>query len=416
MIIVCNTAALLDAVSTVSHAVSGKSTLPALEGVLLRAAGSSLYLAGYDMELGITTAIEAQVREAGDIVLSVKLFGDIVRNLPGELVTLSTDDKMNVKIQSGMAEYEIMGISAAEYPEIPTVPDGIGFVIARGTLRSMIRQTIFAVSQTDSSRPVHKGTLFELKNKMLNLVSLDGARLALRSEPIQSEENMQFVIPRKTLVELLKMLDDEETPTSIVVGKRHVLIEVNGYVVISRLLDGEFLSYRKAIPQQVNTTIRVNTRELMQSVSRAAIVINDRVKSPLICQFDAHQIKISCSTPLGSASDVMSASVVGKEEIMSFNHQFLMEALKNTETDEVRIELNGAQSPMKILPPASWSSFCLCVCPAERATAEKETAYERNDHNDPYGVYPYGCPAEACGARDDGRRSQSGDSGRRGTL
>lgn len=359
---VCYTAALQDAVNTVSHAVSGKSTLPALEGILLRATGTSLYLAGYDMELGITTSIEAQVKTVGDIVLSVKLFGDIVRGLSGETVTMSCDEKMNVKIKSGMAEYEIMGISAAEYPEIPTVPDGVGFVVERGTLRSMIRQTIFAVSQTDSSRPVHKGTLFELHNHKLTLVSLDGARMALRSEPIQSEENMQFVIPRKTLNELLKLLDDEEKPTSIIVGKRHVLIEVGGYVMISRLLDGEFLPYRKAIPQQVNTTVRVNTRELMQSVSRAAIVINDRVKSPLICNFQSGHIKISCATPLGSASDVCHAVIDGKEEVMSFNHQFLMEALKNTETDEVRIELNGSLSPMKILPPEG-NDFLFLVLP-----------------------------------------------------
>lgn len=370
MNIICNTDALKNAVSTVSHAVSGKSTLPALEGVLLRASGSSLYMAGYDMELGITTSIEAQVREIGEIVLSVKLFGDIMRGLSGETVSLVTDDKMNVKIKSGLAEYEIMGISAAEYPEIPTVPDGVGFVMPRATLRSMIRQTIFAVSQTDSSRPVHKGTLFEIQNKMLNLVSLDGARLAIRSEPIQSDDNMQFVVPRKTLNELLKMLDDEDAPTSIVVGKRHVLIEVGGYVMISRLLDGEFIAYRNAIPKEVNTTIRVNTRELMQSVSRAAIVINDRVKSPLICQFAEGRIRVNCSTPLGSASDVMKASIDGKDEIMGFNHQFLMEALKNTETDEVRIELKGALSPMKILPPEG-DSFLFLVLPVRMPGGNK---------------------------------------------
>ena len=370
MHIICNTAALQNAVSTVSHAVSGKSTLPALEGVLLRATGSSLYMAGYDMELGITTSIEAQVQEIGDIVLSVKLFGDIMRSLPGERVTLMTDEKMNVKIKSGYAEYEIMGISAAEYPEIPTVPDGVGFVLPRVTLRSMIRQTIFAVSQTDSGHPVHKGTLFEIQNNMLNLVSLDGARLAIRSEPIQSEENMKFVIPRKTLSELLKLLDDEEAPTSIVVGKRHVLIEVGGYVMISRLLDGDFLAYRKAILPQVSTTIRANTRELMQSVSRASIVINDRVKSPLICEFKDSQIRVSCSTPLGSASDIMPARIDGKEEVMSFNNQFFMEALKNTETDEVRIELNGSLSPMKILPPEG-DSFLFLVLPVRMPGGKK---------------------------------------------
>ncbi len=362
MNIMCNRDALAEAVATVSHAVSGKSTLPALEGILLRANGSSLYLAGYDMELGITTTIEASVKQIGDIVVSVKLFGDIVRSLSGDVVSITVDEKMNVKIRCGMADYEIMGISAAEYPEIPTVPEGVGFVVERATLRSMIRQTIFAVAQNDIGRPVHKGTLFELKNKMLTLVSLDGSRLAMRSEPIQSDENIQFVVPRKTLNELLKMLDDEEKPTSIIVGNRHILIEVGGYVVISRIIDGEFLAYRKAIPQQVNTTIRVNTRELIQSVNRAAIVINDRVKSPLICEFGDGRIKISCSTPLGSASDMMNASIEGKQETMSFNHQFLMDALKNTETDEVRIELNGALSPMKILPPQG-DDFLFLVLP-----------------------------------------------------
>jgi len=364
MTILCNTAALLDAVSNVSHAVSGKSTLPALEGVLLRAKGSSLYLAGYDMELGITTTIEAQVKEPGDIVLSVKLFGDILRGLSGETVSIETNEKLNVKIRSGMTDYEIMGISAAEYPEIPTVQDGVGFVVDRATLKSMIRQTIFAVSQNDatSGRAVHKGTLFELQNKMLTLVSLDGARLALRREPINSEENMQFVIPRKTLNELFKMLDDEKVPTAINVGKRHVLIEVGGYVMISRLLDGEFLPYRKAIPQQVMTTVKVNTREMMQTVSRAAIVINDRVKSPLICKFEDGEIRVNCTTPLGTASDKMKADIDGREETMSFNHQFLMEALKNTETDMVRIELNGSLAPMKILPPEG-DDFLFLVLP-----------------------------------------------------
>lgn len=362
MNIVCNTTALLDAVNTVSHAVSGKSTLPALEGILLRAVGSSLYLAGYDMELGITTSIEAQVREAGDIVLSVKLFSDIVRGLSGDTVSMITDEKMNVRIESGMAEYAIMGICAAEYPEIPTVPDGVGFVVGRSTLRSMIRQTIFAVMQSDSGRPAHKGTLFEIHNHMLTLVSLDGARLAMRSEPIQSEENLQFVIPRKTLNELLKLLDDEDKPTSIVVGKRHVLIEVGGYVMISRLLDGEFMPYRKAIPQQVTSTVRVNTREFLQTINRAAIVINDRLKSPLICNFCDGKIKVSCATPLGTASDVVGATIEGNGELMGFNNQFLIEALKNTETDEVRIELNGSLSPIKILPPQG-DNFLFLVLP-----------------------------------------------------
>ncbi|HBT65775.1 MAG TPA: DNA polymerase III subunit beta [Ruminococcaceae bacterium] len=357
----CNKQALVDAVGNVGHAVSGKSTLPALEGILLNAAGTSLSLAGYDLDMGITTTIEADVREPGSIVLSARLFGDIVRRLPDESVFVSVDEKLATTIRCGKSEFTIMGISASEYPEIPAVSDGVGFTIPQNTMKSMIRQTLFAVAQTDN-RPVHTGIQFELENNMLRLVSVDGSRLAMRCEQIQSQESLQFVIPGKTLGEVLKLLSEEETPMSLAVGRRHVVLEIDGYAVISRLLDGEFLPYNKAIPQQVSTSIKVKTRELIGAVERASLVINDRIKSPLICDFRDEQIILSCTTPLGSACDFIAAEIEGNTEEMGFNSRFLLEALKNTETDEVRIELNGALSPMKILP-AQGDSFLFLVLP-----------------------------------------------------
>lgn len=361
MNILCDKDALINAVGNVQRAVSGKSTLPALEGILLRAAGSSLYLAGYDLDLGITTTIEAQVREPGEIVLTAKLFGEIVRKLPGEEVSLATDDKLNALIRSGATEFTIMGISAAEYPEIPSVSDGVGFTLPQNTLKSMIRQTLFAVAQTDA-RPVHTGTQFEIEQDSLRLVSVDGSRLAMRCEPIGSSEASQFVVPGKTLGEVLKLLKDEDIPMSLAVGRRHIVMEIDGYAVISRLLDGEFLPYRKAIPQQVTSTVRVNTRELISAVERASLVINDRLKSPLICDFRDGSINVSCTTPLGSASDRIDASIDGNPEEMGFNSRFLLDALKNAETDEVRIELGGALSPMKVLP-VTGESFLFLVLP-----------------------------------------------------
>ncbi|HIZ19455.1 MAG TPA: DNA polymerase III subunit beta [Firmicutes bacterium] len=357
----CNRQALLDAVSNVQRAVSGKSTLPALEGILLKAMGSSLFLAGYDLDLGITTTIEAEVREPGEIVLTAKLFGDIVRRLPEETVSLVTDEKLNTTIRSGLTEFTIIGISAIEYPEIPSVSDGVGFTVPQNILKSMIRQTLFAVAQTDN-RPVHTGTQFEVQEEELRLVSVDGSRLAMRCEPMKSKEAMTFVVPGKTLSEVLKLLSDEETPMSMAVGRRHIVLEIDGYAVISRLLDGEFLPYRKAIPQNITTTVRVKTRDLMDAVERASLVINDRIKSPLVCEFKDGKIKISCTTPLGSASDVIHADIEGNEEEMGFNSRFLIEALKNTETDEVRIELGGPLSPMKMLP-ATGESFLFLVLP-----------------------------------------------------
>lgn len=361
MNIYCNKQALIDAVGNVGHAASGKSTLPALEGILLRASGSSLYLAGYDLDMGITTTIEADVRQVGEIVLNARLFGDIVRRLPDETVFMSVDEKLGTTIRSGKSEFTIMGISASEYPEIPSVSDGVGFTVPQNTMKSMIRQTLFAVAQTDN-RPVHTGIQFEMEENMLRLVSVDGSRLAMRCEKIQSEESLKFVVPGKTLGEVQKLLSDEDTPMSLAVGKRHIVLEIDGYAVISRLLDGEFLPYRKAIPQLVSTTVKVNTREFIGAVERASLVISDKIKSPLVCEFRDGQIILSCTTPLGSACDSIEAVIEGNAEEMGFNSRFLLEALKNTETDEVKIELGGPLSPMKILPTTG-DSFLFLVLP-----------------------------------------------------
>lgn len=209
---------------------------------------------------------------------------------------------------------------------------------------------------------IRTGSLFEIEADSLRVVSVDGSRLALRCEEIHSPETSQFVVPGKTLGEVLKLLKDEDTPLSLAVGRRHIVLEIDGYAVISRLLDGEFLPYRKAIPQQTTTTIRVKTRELIDAVERASLVINDRLKSPLICDFRDGHINLSCTTPLGSANDRIDVQIEGQEEEMGFNSRFLLDALKNAETDEVRIELSGALSPMKVLPAAG-ESFLFLVLP-----------------------------------------------------
>ncbi len=357
----CNKQALIDAVGNVQHAASSKSSLPALEGVLLRASGNSLFLAGYDLDMGITTTIEAQVREPGATVLGARIFSDIVRRLPSDNVLIRTDEKLITTIESGQAKFTIMGISADEYPELPSVSDGAGFTVPQNIIKSMIRQTIFAVAQTDN-RPVHTGIQFELGNNELRLVAIDGSRLAMRCEKVQSNEELCFVVPGKTLSEVLKLLTDEDNPISIAVGRRHIVFEIDGYAVISRLLDGEFLPYRKAIPDQSSSIIKVKTREMIDSVERASIVISDKLKSPLVCEFGDDKVSFSCTTALGSACDTLNAEIEGEQEEMGFNSRYLLEALKNTETDKIRMELSGPLSPMKLLPVLG-ESFLFLVLP-----------------------------------------------------
>ena len=363
MRITCARQALVDAVNNVQRGVASKSALPALEGILMKASGSSLFLAGYDMELGITTTIEADVAEAGELVLTAKLFAEIIRKLPEEEITIESNDRNNTVIRSGHSEFTIMGFSSADYPELPTINDGAALTMQQSVLKSMIRQTIFAVAQSDT-RPIHTGVQFEIADNTLRLVAVDGSRLAMRSEEIKSNESLQFVVPGKTLSEVLKLLSDEEEPLYVTVGSRHIIMEIGGYSVFSRLLDGEFLPYRKAIPVQTTTTIRVKTREMIDAVDRASLVISDRLKSPLICRFKDDQIFLSCVTALGSVNEMIGVGMEGRPEEMGFNCRFLLDALRNTESDEIMIELNGAQAPMKIVRTTG-ESFLFLVLPVK---------------------------------------------------
>jgi DNA polymerase III subunit beta len=357
----CNRQQLNEAVLNIQRAVSTKSSVPALEGILLKAEDHEITLCGYDLELGMTTKIEAGVEEKGSVILSARLFGDIVRRLPADLVYLSSDIKNMTVIKSGPADFSIVGIPAEEYPELPVITGETSIRIANNILKSMIRQTIFAVAESDA-KPIHTGTLFELGKNRIKLVSVDGYRLAIREETAQCQEEMTFVVPGKTLTEVMKLLSDGEEELEILVGRRHIIFNIGKYCVISRLLEGEFLDYKAAIPDTSSTEIIVPTRAFIDSVERVSLLITDRLKSPLRCLFEDNKIKVSCSTSIGRANDQLDAKISGNNVEMGFNNRYLLDALRNTEGDEVKIQLNGALSPMKVLPREG-DSFLFLVLP-----------------------------------------------------
>ena len=173
----CEKALLQAAINTASRAVSSKSSIPALEGLLLQA-DASLTVSGYNMQTGIRTKVSAEIKEGGELVINARLFGDIIRRLPDDVVVFSTDDKLNVRLTCGDAAFDITALSAADYPELPEVEDQFSFTIQQNTLRNMIGETLFAVS-TNEARPVHTGSLFEIGEGGLTVVSVDGFRLAV---------------------------------------------------------------------------------------------------------------------------------------------------------------------------------------------------------------------------------------------
>ena len=364
----CDRQKLNEAVLNVQRVVSSKSSIPALEGILLTANASSVKLCGFDLEIGMTTEIDAEVKEPGSIVMGAKLFGDIVRRLPAEQVTFAADDKQITRIESGEAKFSVVGLPAQEYPEFPKINGEKNVKIPSSTLKGMIRQTLFAVAENDA-KPVHTGTLFEIEDGKIRLISVDGYRLAIREEAITGTEKGDFVVPGKTLGEVMKLLGDGDEDVELQIGMRHILFRIGGYTVISRLLEGDFLDWRAALPKECSTEIRVPVSDFTACLERVSLLITERLRSPVRCRFADESICLSCSTAIGRANDRLGAKITGAEVEMGFNSRYLLDALRNSECDEVRIQLNGPLSPMKVLP-GEGDSFLFLVLPVRLKSGE----------------------------------------------
>ncbi len=357
---------IAEAVNNVSPAVSSKSALTALEGILLSCKNGTLSLTGYNLELGITKVIEVKSQEDGDIILPAKLLGEIINKSASGEISFATDEKNLTVINTGNSEFTILGIDAKEYPEIPTVNDQNQFSLPNSLLKNMIGQTNFAVSQSDQI-PITTGTLFDLCDGVLNMVAVDGCRLALRKEPVKVDGEFYFVVPGKTLVEIQKLLiklagDDQEDSVEINVSRKHIIFSIKGYSVVSRLLEGEFLDYRAAIPTEKKTTVRVSTREFIRSIDLTSIIITDKIKSHIRCEFADSSINVSCVTTIGKANDSLGASIEGENVTIGFNNKYMTDALKASECDEIIIEMSGPLSPMKLLP-TDGDAFLFLVLP-----------------------------------------------------
>lgn len=359
----CEKALLQNAISITGRAVAQKSSIPALEGLLLRT-GQSLTVSGYNMNTGIRTRIPASVAEEGEIVLNARLFGDIIRRMPDDMVTLSADEKQMVHLSCGDADFDISGLSAADYPDLPEVEDEYSVSIQRKILRAMIEETSFAVS-TNESRPVHTGALFEVNEKGLTMVAVDGFRLAVRREPLEkiSGGAFSFVAPGAALNEVKSICGDVEETASVTLGKRHILFEIGDTELICRRLEGEFLDYKNAIPRTNPITITAETKSFIESIDRVSVVISDKLKSPVRCIFDHDKVLLSAKTGNGEAKDVCRLTGDGGGLEIGFNNRYLMEALRYAPADMVRIELNTGVSPAVIVPVDEKENFLYMVLP-----------------------------------------------------
>lgn len=366
----CEKALLQAAISTASRAVAPKSSIPALEGILLEA-GENLRLTGYNLETGIRTCMDAEIKEQGSLVLSSRLFGDIVRKLPDDVVVFSSEN-YTVNIKCGMSEFNILATDPAEFPSLPEVEQNANsFHIQRDKLGSMIRQTLFAVSSNES-RPIHTGSLFEVEGDSLTVVSVDGYRLALRKEEIGEKQGdaFSFVVPAAALGEVEKICGDSEEITLINQGQRHVLFQVGDTMLVSRRLEGEFLAYRNAIPKNNTVKVEGDTKALLSSIDRVSLIISDKLKSPLRCVFGNGLLDITTKTAIGDAADQCPVQGDGGSLEIGFNNKYLMDALKAAPADRVRMEMTTGVAPCVILPAEGEENFVYMVLPVRLKAGE----------------------------------------------
>lgn len=358
----CEKALLTGAVSIASRAVAVKSSIPAMEGILIEA-GETLRLTGYNLETGIQATVPAEIVESGSLVLSARLFGEIVRKMPDDVVVF-TSQGYTVNIKCGLSEFNILGTDPEEFPELPSVDQQNALTIGQPTLRAMIGQTLFAVSDNEA-RPIHTGSLFEVDGSGLTIVSVDGYRLALRREAVEEKRGadaFSFVVPGSALSEVERICSGEENVT-ITQGARHIMFRTGDTVLVCRRLEGDFLAYRSAIPRNNTVQVEADARALLSSIDRVSLIISEKLKSPLRCVFGDGVVSITTRTAIGDAADQCPITGNGGDLEIGFNNKYLMDALKAAPAARLRMEFTSGVAPCVILPAEGEENFIYMVLP-----------------------------------------------------
>ena len=347
----CQKTDLYEVLPNVAKAASAKTPMEALASIRLHAAGQELSLTGYDLELGIRTAIPAAVEEEGVLLAESRLFAELVRRMPDGPLTVETDSHLKITITGGDTSCQLAGMSADEYPDLPEIEQEQGAVIPQGLLRSMIEQTIYAVS-LDETKPIFTGELIEMTDGVLNIVALDNYRMAVRTEPLPGQEPMKFVVPAKALREIQHLLTDDEKnehPCVIRLDQNHAMFDIGNYTVYARLLAGEFINYRRSIPDISKTEVLLSRRELTESLERCGLLISEKNKTAVRFQFDENKVLISCQNVVGSVDDTLNCEITGDKLVIGFNNRYLLDAVRAVQGDRVRLFLTGPDRAVKIM-------------------------------------------------------------------
>ena len=359
----CEKSLLVQGLNIAGRTVAQKSSLSVIEGILCKA-GAGLTLTGYNMETAITYAVDAEVTEVGQCILPARLFGDIIRRLPEGPVTVVVDEGFKVSIRSGYASFTISAESADDYPELPDVGSGRSIRVPQNKMKELINGTIFAVSE-NQGRPIHTGVKFEVENDSVSAIAVDGFRLARRTwhaeDPIGRQ--LSFVVPAAGLKEVEKILTDSDEDVAFTLGTKHILFQIGAAILVCRLLEGDFLDWRRVVPTNCPVKLTAHVGDLASSIERVGLIVSEKYKSPVRCVFSDNVLQLRTNTTIGAAEDRCPIAGDGKELEIGFNVRYLADALRVIPSEEVVLELTNGLSPIVLTPAEDKYDFAYMVLP-----------------------------------------------------
>ncbi len=345
MIIKINQNELNKSINIVQKAVSARTALPILSGILIEASDNKLILTATDLELGIKTFSDCEVIEEGSIVVHARLLGEFIRKLPSNsIVNIETKQNNNIEIRCMNSEFNILGNSSNEYPENTFINDGKTFEIKSETLKNLIKYTCFSAAQ-ENIKPIFTGCLIEIKNKICTFVALDGFRMAIKKEKIDYDGELTAVVPSKTLVEILRIIEEESCNTTVTLSNSHISFKIENTTIISNLLDGKFLDYEGILKDDFQTIVKVDSTSFRNSIERASLLAKDDKNNLVILDIKDDNMQINSASEYGNVEEINSIVKEGEDIKIGFNSKYILDVLKVIDKQYITMNLIGKNNP-----------------------------------------------------------------------
>lgn len=363
MQIVCDGLDLSDAVLKVSKAISARTTNPILEGIKLVAEEDVLTLSATDTELSIEKKIKAEVKVEGETVVPGKFFTEFMKKLSNEKIELELNTQNQLKVKYTDSESFIQCFVTNEYPSFNVIDSNDKFTITNLNLKNLINKSIFSVA-IDDSRPILKGTLLDINSKQVKAVALDGYRLAMVTEPVESSSvNGGVIIPARSLAEISKLLDDSDNVVTVYIDSKYLMVDFGDTKVISRILEGDFLNYKQIIATEFTTEVVINKAQLTDALERASLLSKVGQNNLVKFEIKENNLLLTSSSEIGNIKENINITSHGKDLFIAFNARYFMEALRTTTDDFVKIKFNSSSNPCVVVPSNGSDEYLYLILP-----------------------------------------------------